>query len=842
MAVADKNVPLVGGRYRLIAQIGRGGMADVYLAVSRSGMGGFQKLLVVKVLRENLVLEDDFLPMFIDEARLAARLNHPNVVQTNEVGEDNGRYFIAMEHLEGQTLHPILKHPKSAQRFSRSMRIRVLTRVLAGLHYAHELRDYDGTPLRIVHRDVSPSNILVTYEGQVKLVDFGIAKAIDSSGQTRMGVFKGKAAYMAPEQITGSCEIDRKVDIYAAGVVLWEMLACARMWKDVTPVDVMRRASQGELPSLRSAAPDVPDDLERICQKALALSPAERYPTAAAMEAELEKHLDGERRAPSDRDVGEAVKTMFADARATLRNAIEAQLRAPEELSAEGLPVISAGTGGSTASNSMASSSSSGSGSAVQAIGEHGPPKPVQASLAVDSGSGRRLPRRRAVWAALAVAPLAIGATVAVFSPLGRSTRGAVAESASATAPRSPASTSRAAAAAPREVRGVTDTEVLLGMSAAFSGPSRELGNRMKLGVETAFDSINARGGIEGRKLRLIALDDGYEGPRAGDNMKELIDTRRVFAVIGNVGTPTAAVAAPYAIAHKTLFFGAFTGAKLLRQEPTDRYVFNYRASYEEETAEMVRYLVDTKRISPASIAVFAQHDSFGDSGFEGVAKTLRKYGRADSDILRVNYERNTVDVDSAVREIIAYHNAADRVRLGGDAGVMFRARHPVKAIIMVATYKPAARFIQKVKDHGVDAVFLNVSFVGSNALADELKELGPSYGPGVIVTQVVPPCDSGGTGVLRYRDALKEFHPDQSPDFVSLEGYVVGTLFGEGLRRAGRDLDTEKLVDTFDSIRDYDMGIGTVLNFGLSQHQASHKVWGTVLDAQGHLQTLDME
>jgi branched-chain amino acid transport system substrate-binding protein len=402
--------------------------------------------------------------------------------------------------------------------------------------------------------------------------------------------------------------------------------------------------------------------------------------------------------------------------------------------------------------------------------------------------------------------------------------------------------TAEAHAPRPNPVRGVTDTEVLCGMSAAFSGPSRELGNRMKLGVETAFSVVNDASGVGGRKLRLVALDDGYEGPRAGENMKDLLDIRSVFAVIGNVGTPTAQVAMPYAVSHKTIFFGAFTGSKILRQEPPDRYVFNYRASYEEETAKMVHYLVDAKRIAPASIVVFAQHDGYGDAGFDGVAKTLRKYGRGDVDILRANYERNTVDVDAAASDVVRYHTAMERLPGRNENELAFRAKHLVKAVIMVATYKAAARFIQKVRDKGVAPVFLNVSFVGSNALADELKEVGPSYAPGVIVTQVVPHYESGGTGILRYREALSRYHPDQQPDFVSLEGYVVGRLFAEGLRRAGHELDTEKLVDALEAIHDYDMGMGTIINFGMSEHQGSHKVWGTMLDAQGHFQSLDME
>jgi branched-chain amino acid transport system substrate-binding protein len=346
---------------------------------------------------------------------------------------------------------------------------------------------------------------------------------------------------------------------------------------------------------------------------------------------------------------------------------------------------------------------------------------------------------------------------------------------------------------------------------------------------------------VAGRKLTLVALDDGYDGKRAGDNMVDLIEHRGVFAVVGSVGTPTALVAAPYAVSKKTLFFGAFTGSNILRAEPPDRYVINYRASYAEETAKMVHYLVDAKKIPPEDIVVFAQHDSFGDAGFQGVARTLRKYGRADPDILRVNYERNTVDVDQAVSQLADYNGAMAWVT-GPKGSQLGHLRHPVKAVIMVATYKPAARFIQKVRDRKIDATFLDVSFVGSSALADELKELGPSYGKGVIVTQVVPHYESGGSGIIRYREALTRYHPDQHPDFVSLEGYVVGGLLAEGLRRVGRKLDTEKLIDVFESIRDFDMGIGTILNFGLSDHQGSHKVWGTVLDEDGTFKVLDVD
>jgi ABC-type branched-subunit amino acid transport system substrate-binding protein len=571
----------------------------------------------------------------------------------------------------------------------------------------------------------------------------------------------------------------------------------------------MKRSATGAVPPLRGAVPDVPEELERIVHKALAVAPEDRYPTAAALEADLEAYLDAHPPRSSDREVGNAMKTLFAEDRRQLRSAIETQLGRSDE--PDEVPVIYSGmSGAATSSSSAPSVSAVGSTDSAQLRLS---PDPTMASSPGDTTSQTGSRRWRKLGLLVAV-PAALIAGGALFLELGRGR-----------SPTTAGSAPSAQAAAAPAARGVTDAEILLGMSAAFSGPARDLGNRMKLGLETAFDAVNEEGGVAGRKLRLVALDDGYEGPRAGENMKELLGSRGIFAAIGNVGTPTAQVAMPLATAGKTIFFGAFTGSKLLRQEPPDRYVFNYRASYEDETSTMVHYLVDAKKIPPASIVVFAQHDSYGDAGFAGVAKTLHKYGRADADIFRVNYERNTVDVDAAVRDVLK-HSQPSR---------------PVKAVIMVATYKPAARFIQKVKDKGLEALFLNVSFVGSNALGEELRELGPNYGAGVIVTQVVPHYESGGTGVIRYRDALKKYHADQQPDFVSLEGYVVGTLFAEGLRRAGRDLSTEKLVDALESVRDYDMGIGTIVNFNLSEHQASHKVWGTVLDAQGHFQSLDM-
>ena len=198
----------------------------------------------------------------------------------------------------------------------------------------------------------------------------------------------------------------------------------------------------------------------------------------------------------------------------------------------------------------------------------------------------------------------------------------------SASAPAQQASLGQEPGGARTAVRGVTDTEILFGISAPFSGAAKELG-RMKLGIEAAFSEVNAGGGVHGRKLRLIAADDGYEPVRTAETMKKLYEKDRVFGIVGNVGTPTAVVAVPYSLERKMLFFGAFTGAGLLRNDPPDRYVFNYRASYAEETAATVHYLVKVRRLKPEQIAVFAQQDSYGDSGFVGVEKAIRSLREA---------------------------------------------------------------------------------------------------------------------------------------------------------------------------------------------------------------------
>jgi serine/threonine-protein kinase len=303
-------------------------MAKVYLAVAH-GPGGFNKLVVVKQISQAFAGDPEFVSMFLDEARLAARLRHPNVVQTNEVGEEAGRYFIAMEYLEGQPLSRV-RARLGRHELPLAMHIGVLIDVLAGLHHAHELVDYEGTPLGVVHRDANPDNVFITYDGATKVVDFGIAKARDQMTQTMAGMIKGKVTYMAPEQARGEDQ-DRRVDIFSVGVMLWEAATGVRMWRGLAQTVILHRLVTRDIPIPRDVNPDIPAPLEAIIRKATAPCRDDRYATAAELQADLEQFLAdiGERSCP--RELGRRVASHFQQERAAIRGVIQERLPAAQE-------------------------------------------------------------------------------------------------------------------------------------------------------------------------------------------------------------------------------------------------------------------------------------------------------------------------------------------------------------------------------------------------------------------------------------------------------------------------------------------------------------------------------
>jgi ABC-type branched-subunit amino acid transport system substrate-binding protein len=398
-----------------------------------------------------------------------------------------------------------------------------------------------------------------------------------------------------------------------------------------------------------------------------------------------------------------------------------------------------------------------------------------------------------------------------------------------ATTPSVTAATGTAVTAAP-SVHGISDTEIRFGMAAPFTGASKDYGAQLKLGTQLAFEIANDAGGINGRKLTLLTADDGYDPARTADTMKQLYEKDQVFGFIGNFGTATAAVSLPYALSHKSLFFAAFTGASVVRRDPPDRYVFNYRPSYAEETGAVVRYLVKVRHLRPDQIAVFTQQDGFGDAGFDGVTRALRAMNvSTDSgSVLRLSYARNTVDVDSAIAQLQQYQRQ--------------RNVTAIKAVVMVATYRPAAKFIEKTHDQIPGLIYTNVSAVGSSSLADELTVLGPKFANGVIVTQVVPAVDSYSSVILDYKAALEKHFPGEAPDYISLEGYLQASILVEGLKRTGPQVDTERLVAALEGLKDVELGLGAHVGFSRVEHQALHKVWGTQMDGAGHYAALDLE
>ena len=323
-ALADETSDRLG-KYRLIAVLARGGMGDVYLATA-DGFDGFSKLLVVKELRREQAEDEAYVSMFMDEA---ARLNHPNIVQAFEVGIDGARRFLVMEHLDGQALGRVVRRArKEGVPLSTELQVAILADVLEALAYAHELTEFDGQSIGVVHRDVSPPNVLLTYEGQVKLIDFGIAKTRLASQQTSAGILKGKIRYMAPEQATGQA-VDPRTDLFSVGVMLWDVIAGHGPWEGQSDLDILKCLMAGAIPRLGELPPGgLRSHLGSVVNRAMSPMPADRYPTARAMREDL---LGCPRSARVDArsELREVVSRLFADERAKLAAAVDAQLRGP---------------------------------------------------------------------------------------------------------------------------------------------------------------------------------------------------------------------------------------------------------------------------------------------------------------------------------------------------------------------------------------------------------------------------------------------------------------------------------------------------------------------------------
>ncbi len=300
------------GRYQLLAKIATGGMAEIWLA-RQTGIGGFEKIVVVKRILPHLATEKAFVEMFLDEAVIAAQLNHPNVVQIYDLGQADDDYFIAMEYLEGESLgHLVSQGVQKGKPISAALSASIMAQVCDGLHYAHTFEDDEGNPLGIVHRDISPHNIIIMFSGVAKIVDFGIAKAATKMHQTQVGTLKGKLAYMAPEQCMGH-KVDARSDIFALGIVLWELLARKRLFKrDAEPM-IIRAIMDEPIPKVRDVRESVPEAYAAVADQALQKEPEERFQSAAAMGAALRSALQMENADSSVRAIARYVHDVFGD-------------------------------------------------------------------------------------------------------------------------------------------------------------------------------------------------------------------------------------------------------------------------------------------------------------------------------------------------------------------------------------------------------------------------------------------------------------------------------------------------------------------------------------------------
>ena len=310
--------------YRQLFELGRGGMAKVYLAESLAS--GIRKLVVLKVLNPELSANAEMRALFRREAELAAQMNHPNVVQVMEVVEYRESPFIVMEYLDGAPLSTIIR--RAGKHLSLALHLQILCQVLRGLHHFHELRDLDGSPLNGVHRDVSPQNIMVLHDGPVKVLDFGIAKISATDVQaTRSGIIKGRIQYMPPEQILGASTIDRRADLFALGVILWEAVAGRRMWEGKTEVELFRALATGALPDLREFAPAAPESIVRVVQRATAIEPERRFANALEMLAAIEEASAKEGLLTRSHELAAFMATHFGEAREEEQTQIRAALR-----------------------------------------------------------------------------------------------------------------------------------------------------------------------------------------------------------------------------------------------------------------------------------------------------------------------------------------------------------------------------------------------------------------------------------------------------------------------------------------------------------------------------------
>ncbi|MBN2358095.1 MAG: ABC transporter substrate-binding protein [Deltaproteobacteria bacterium] len=780
---------LLKNTYRIGDKIGQGGMGTVFRA-EQLPLG---RRVAVKVINADEQQSDSPIKRFYREAKQLSALSHPNIVHLIDFGNTgSGLIYFVMECLEGLPLDDLVpaRRPLPVAEVCR-----LFEQICAGVGAAHT----SG----LIHRDLKPSNVFIARVSDgseiVKLLDFGIAKSLDqheTSNLTKTGSIVGTVGYIAPELITGDASPSVASDVYSLGGVLYFMLTGNQAYDGPSTRSILIKQLSAPPEPLDFDRFGYPDSFKQVVLKAMAIDPAARYRSTAELARALREAAGAAvelppagAKPPSDPALGEVSTTALTG-----------------ELSS-----TSALTPDDVATGTLHHPAVDKKGTAASSM----PPLMPQPSAPPPA-----VPATRAAWVIwLAIGSVVvIGVALAWFLWLRPGTWPAT-----AAAPDS--SSASQSASRPSALTPVAEANyIVMGWSGDWSGINREKGRQILAGLKTAFGSINNRGGVHDRPLEVVGLDDVYDPARARENARSLITDSKVVALIGNQGTATTEAVLPIALEHKTILFGACTGASALKKDPPDRYVFNYRPRYGEEVAALARYLVKQRKIQPTQIAALAQDDDYGREGTDALRKQLAELGHPSPDRLVVaGYPRDSADVSTAVRTILAHRSAT-------------------KAIVMLATYKPAARFIKEIREARMAPVFASISGIDAEAFQVAMQEVAPQYDSGVIVTQVVPHVLSKASGVLRFREDLKFFAPQEHPTSFTLEAYIAANIFAEGLRRAGPDFDSEKLADAFEQIKDYDLGTGVICRFGPSDHQCSDKVWALELDEQGQYQTLQLD
>jgi branched-chain amino acid transport system substrate-binding protein len=351
--------------------------------------------------------------------------------------------------------------------------------------------------------------------------------------------------------------------------------------------------------------------------------------------------------------------------------------------------------------------------------------------------------------------------------------------------------------------KNVLAADIKVGMSGPLTGPLSEMGLSMRAGINAYFFRLNQRGGIKGKQVELLAMDDFYEPGQAAANMRQLVNEHGVVAVLGSVGTPTAVVTVPIAEQLQVALVGAFSGGDVLRSNPPSRYIINYRPGYKQEVEMLIDGVLNAD-IRPEQIAFFTQQDSYGHAVYHAAATALQARGFYQVDYLtHAYYSRNTLNVESAVATIL-------------------KANIPPKVILMGGSYAPSAKFIKLLYEDRPDLWFVNVSFVGSHILEQSLDGINAN----VIVSQVVPEIDADLPFVREFRGALEEYDNGLQPNTVSLEGYIIARILAEALQNIDGTITRETLIDALHGLVDLDIGLGSNINLDKNQQQGSHMLW----------------